>query len=266
MLKKTTISILEGTPLYRTLLTRMISSIDGYELVSVYQDVESAHQLLLQPSDVVVIDQDTGNPDKIMELMRRLNGLGSVSVIACSMQEDEILLRRVFSVGGVIGFIVKHSAYDEFRSNMMLAMNGGMPISRSIVRRLVNIVRHDFPKPPAHELSANVSLACQLINEVLSLPFSHNQENLSDFLSRRIGLSYHQLSLQFKKEMGINLSHFVIMQRIEKVKGMIREGKFSLSQIANMMDYSSVAHLSAQFRKTTGFTPSEFKRTLSFNR
>jgi AraC-like DNA-binding protein len=66
--------------------------------------------------------------------------------------------------------------------------------------------------------------------------------------------------------MGINLSHFVIMQRIEKVKGMIREGKFSLSQIANMMDYSSVAHLSAQFRKTTGFTPSEFKRTLSFNR
>jgi AraC family transcriptional regulator len=98
---------------------------------------------------------------------------------------------------------------------------------------------------------------------LLLSPFSLRQEKLSDFLSRGVGMSYHHLSLQFKKDMGINLSQYVINQRIERVKAMLREGNYSLSQIANMMDYSSVAHLSAQFRKITGLTPSEFKRTIS---
>jgi AraC-like DNA-binding protein len=62
--------------------------------------------------------------------------------------------------------------------------------------------------------------------------------------------------------MRINLSQYVIIRKIDRVKTMIQEDRHSLTQIANQMDYSSVAHLSAQFRKITGLSASEFKRSV----
>lgn len=262
MQKKTTISILECNPLYRAMLIRMISSIDGYALDKVYHDLDSARNLLLQPSDVAIIDLEAAPDVEIFGFIRKLNELESVTVIACSLQDDDLLMRQAFSVG-LTGYVIKNSSYDEFRFNLILAMNGGMPISRAVVKRLAEVIRRDFSKPPSSHISPSVSQACQLVEELLSSPYSLRKEKLSDFLSRRVGMSYHHLSLQFKKDMGINLSQYVINQRIERVKAMLREGNYSLSQIANMMEYSSVAHLSAQFRKITGLTPSEFKRTIS---
>ena len=173
-------------------------------------------------------------------------------------------MRKVFAIG-VNGYIIKDSSYDEFRAHLILALKGGIPMSRSVVRNLVESVRKEFFLAPSAGLSESVSLACQMIEEVLASPYSLKQENLSDFLSRQIGLSYHQLSILFKKEMGMNLSQYVILKKIERVKLLIGENHFSLTQIANLMDYSSVAHLSTQFRKATGVTPTEFKRIISFS-
>jgi len=239
----------------------MISSIDGYTLDRVYKNVESASCLTTHPSDVVIIDLESGETGEVLGLVRKLNELGSVSVIACSQKDNDLLMRQAFNAGAT-GYIVKHSSYDEFRANLTLALSGGMPISRSVVRRLVEVVRRDFSGPPDPGISEPVSLACQLIDEVLASPYSLKQENISHFLSRRIGLSYHQLSLQFKKEMGVNLSHYVILKKVERVKYMIREDHQSITQIANIMDYSSVAHLSAQFRKICGITPTEYRRVI----
>ena len=261
MNKKTTISLLEGSALYRALLTRMISSIDGYALDRVYQDVESARMLMSEPSDVMIIDLEAGESGEIFRFIRQLVEKGTSSVIACSQQEDDLLMRQVFS-SGATGYIVKNSSYDEFRANLMLGLSGGMPISRSVVERLVEVVHRDFSSSPNRGISQPVSLTCQLIDEVLSSPFSLRQENLSDFLSRRVGLSYHHLSNQFKKEMSVTLSQYVILKKIDRVKQMIREDHHSLTQIANVMDYSSVAHLSTQFRKIMGLTPSDYRRSI----
>jgi AraC-like DNA-binding protein len=261
MHKKTTISLLEGSALYRALLTRMISSIDGYALDRVYQDVESARMLMSEPSDVMIIDLEAGESGKIFSFIRQLVKKGTSSVIACSQQEDDLLMRQVFS-SGATGYIVKNSSYDEFRANLMLGLSGGMPISRSVVERLVEVVHRDFSSSPNRGISQPVFLTCQLIDEVLSSPFSLRQENLSDFLSRRVGLSYHHLSNQFKKEMSVTLSQYVILKKIDRVKQMIREDHHSLTQIANVMDYSSVAHLSTQFRKIMGLTPSDYRRSI----
>lgn len=262
MHKKTTISILERSPLYRAMLTRMIASIDGYAMDKVCQDLDEANNILLHPTDVVVVDLQAASAADIFGFIRKLIALDGVNVIASSLQEDDMLIRQAFSIG-VMGYVVKNSTYEEFRLNMMLAINGGMPISRSVVKRLVDVVRRDYSTPSAPNLSPSIFLTCQLIEELLASPFSLRQEKVSDFLSRRTGMSYPQLSIQFKKEMGINLSQYMIIQRISRVKPMLKEGNYSLSQIANMMDYSSVAHLSAQFRKITGQTPSAYKQTIS---
>jgi len=262
MHRKTTISVMDGNALYRSMLTRMIATIDGFVFDRMYADLDSARALLTEPSDVVIIDLEAGPPELVFRFLRALTETGGVSVIACSQKVNDALMRQAFTVG-VNGYIIKDSSYDEFRANLALALNGGMPVSRSIMRRLVDVVRRDFSSPSGIRQSEPVSMACRLIEEVLSSPFSLRQENLSDYLSRRIGLSYHQHSLQFKREMGINLSQYVIVKRIDRVKSMIMEDQHSLTQIANHMDYSSVAHLSAQFRKITGQSPSDFRRSAS---
>lgn len=253
--------MLEGNPIYRALLTRMINSIDGYVLDRVFKDTIQARTLLKFPSDVVIVDLEARNIDDIFDLVRRLNEMGDVMIIACSHKENDEMMRRAFS-SGVSGYMVKTSSYEEFRANLMLALSGGMPLSRSVVRRLVEVVRRDFSRPVLSGISEPIALTCQLIEEVLASPFSLKQENLSDFLSRRVGISYHHLSIQFKKEMSVNLSQYMILKKIDRVKDMIREDHHSLTQIANMMDYSSVAHLSTQFRKITGLTPSDYRRSI----
>jgi AraC-like DNA-binding protein len=82
----------------------------------------------------------------------------------------------------------------------------------------------------------------------------------SEFIAREVGQEYHSLSTLFSSVEGITLEHYLILQKIERVKELLKYGEMSLSQIAYSMDYSSVAHVSSQFKKMTGMTPSQFKQ------
>src|SRR5688572_27153726 len=92
--------------------------------------------------------------------------------------------------------------------------------------------------------------------------------NWSSVLSEELHYEYNYLSNLFSSVEGITLEQYIIRQKIEKVKELLFYDELNLSQIANRMGYSSVAHLSAQFKKVTGFTPSEMKksRDLDHNR
>jgi AraC-like DNA-binding protein len=81
---------------------------------------------------------------------------------------------------------------------------------------------------------------------------------LSEFLSRELDVSYFTISQLFSKIKGITLEHFYLVQRIEKVKELLLYEKLSLTEIAHQLHYSSTAHLSAQFKKITGLTPTFF--------
>lgn len=83
--------------------------------------------------------------------------------------------------------------------------------------------------------------------------------SLSAFLGKQVEKEYSQLSRLFSEVEGITIEQFFILQKIEKVKEWLVYGEFSLSEIAWKLGYSSVAHLSAQFKKVTGLTPSKFK-------
>ncbi len=82
----------------------------------------------------------------------------------------------------------------------------------------------------------------------------------SDYLEKEVGMDYHSMSKLFSEVEGITIEHFLISQKVERVKELLIYNEFSISEIALQLGYSSVAHLSGQFKKLTGFNPSEFKK------
>ncbi len=81
----------------------------------------------------------------------------------------------------------------------------------------------------------------------------------SQYLSEKLNYDYTYLSNTFSEVKGITIEHYIIMHKIEKVKELILYDELNLSEIAQKMHYSSSAHLSNQFKKITGLTPSFFK-------
>jgi len=81
----------------------------------------------------------------------------------------------------------------------------------------------------------------------------------SDYLVEKLGLSYQKMSRIFSQHESITLEKFIIQNKIERIKELINQEEFTLSEIAYMMDYSSVHYLSNQFKKITGLSVSEYK-------
>lgn len=90
--------------------------------------------------------------------------------------------------------------------------------------------------------------------------------NYSNLIAKKLQHEYSYLSHLFSEVEGITIEQFIIQQKIERVKELLVYNENSISQIAFDMNYSSVAHLSAQFKKITGLTPSQFKNLRQKNR
>lgn len=90
--------------------------------------------------------------------------------------------------------------------------------------------------------------------------------NFSTLLSDKLNQEYTSISKLFSAAEGITIERFILKQKIEKVKELIFYKELTLSEIAFQMGYSSVAHLSSQFKKETGMTPTEFKKLDAPNR
>jgi len=83
--------------------------------------------------------------------------------------------------------------------------------------------------------------------------------NFSDFLSEKLKHDYTYLANLFSEVTGTTIEHFIIIHKIERVKELLVYNELSLTEISYMLDYSSVSHLSSQFKKVTGLTPTFFK-------
>ncbi len=83
--------------------------------------------------------------------------------------------------------------------------------------------------------------------------------NFSKVLSSELAKEYSQLSKLFSETEGVTIEHYVILQKIERVKELLAYNEMNLNEISYRLGYSSVAHLSAQFKKVTGLTPTQFK-------
>ena len=96
----------------------------------------------------------------------------------------------------------------------------------------------------------------EMVHQVEELP----KTNFSDFISKKLDYDYTYLANLFSEVQGTTIEQYIISHKIERIKELIVYGEMNITEIANKMNYSSVAHLSSHFKKATGLTPSHFKQ------
>lgn len=108
----------------------------------------------------------------------------------------------------------------------------------------------------------NVQLVAKIkvsISQLINLSEELEKPKTSDFLSKAVNSDYAYLSKVFSSNQGISIEKYIIIRKVERIKELLVYSKLSLVDIAFKLHYSSVAHLSNQFKKVTGLTPSFFK-------
>lgn len=100
----------------------------------------------------------------------------------------------------------------------------------------------------------------QALMEYLNLGMDSQNIKLSSFITKKIPYDYSYLSDLFSSVEGKTIEQYFILQRIEKVKELLVYDQLSLTEISYQTGFSSVHHLSSQFKKVTGLTPSHFKK------
>lgn len=107
------------------------------------------------------------------------------------------------------------------------------------------------------------SKTIEQIKNVIRDLVHHNENelkvNLSDYLSKKLNVDYSHLTSLFSKVEGMTIEKYYITQKIEYVKELLTSDNLSTGKIAHKLNYSSTAHLSNQFKKVTGFTPTYYK-------
>ena len=99
-----------------------------------------------------------------------------------------------------------------------------------------------------------------VISEMIHYSDDIPKMNYSDYLSEKLKHDYTYMSNIFSEVKGITIQQFIIAHKIEKVKELLFYDELNLTEIAYRLHYSSVAHLSNQFKKITGLSPSQFKQ------
>lgn len=114
------------------------------------------------------------------------------------------------------------------------------------------------------------SILIEKIKNVVVELIHHTHEalktNFSAHLSKALEYDYTYLANLFSEVEGITIEHFLIIHKIERVKELLVYDELSLKEISYKLHYSSVAHLSNQFKKITGLTPSHFKKLKNYRR
>jgi AraC-like DNA-binding protein len=141
---------------------------------------------------------------------------------------------------------------------------GEVDIMENISVRQHEKIRQVLMKSGLELMDDKKSVFIQKIKNVIIDLVHYSEEplaiNLSQYLSQQLQHDYTYLSNLFSEVQGITIEKFFIAHKIERVKELLVYNELTLTEIAYNMHYSSVGHLSAQFKKVTGLTPSYFKQ------
>ena len=108
------------------------------------------------------------------------------------------------------------------------------------------------------------AILIERIKNIIIEMIHHSEEvvkvNFSDYLTQKLNHNYTYLANLFSEVQGSTIEQFIISHKIERIKELMIYGELNITEIAWQMNYSSVAHLSSQFKKVTGLSPSHFKQ------
>ena len=141
---------------------------------------------------------------------------------------------------------------------------GEADIIENISAEMREKIRTALHKSGLELMDDKKSVLIQRIKNVIIESVHYSEEpltiNFSEFLSQKLTHDYTYLANLFSEVQGTTIEQFIIAHKIERVKELLVYGELNLTEIAYQMHYSSVAHLSTQFKKVTGLTPSHFKK------
>jgi AraC-like DNA-binding protein len=127
-----------------------------------------------------------------------------------------------------------------------------------------DLLRENLAKSGLELLDDKRAILIERIKNVIVEMVHYTDEipkvNYSEYISEKLHHDYTYLSNIFSEVKGITIQHYIIMHKIERVKELLLYDELNLTEIAFMLNYSSVAHLSNQFKKITGLSPSFFKQ------
>ncbi len=140
---------------------------------------------------------------------------------------------------------------------------GVVEIVENITSEQHELLRLNLLKSGLELLDDKKSILIEKIKNVVIEMIHYSEElpkiNYSDYISEKLHYDYTYLSNIFSEVKGITIQHFIIINKIEKVKELLLYDELDLTEISYRLNYSSVAHLSSQFKKVTGLSPSYFK-------
>jgi AraC-like DNA-binding protein len=146
---------------------------------------------------------------------------------------------------------------------------GEVEIRESLLPEKLSLLDESLKKAGLSLLQDKKSILIEKIKTII-IELIHNSKeplkvNFSDYLSEKLDHDYTYLANIFSADQGITIEHFMIKHRIEQVKELLLYDELNITEIAYKMHYHNVAHMSSQFKRTTGLTPSEYKH-LRFKR
>ncbi|MBU1013459.1 MAG: helix-turn-helix transcriptional regulator [Bacteroidetes bacterium] len=141
---------------------------------------------------------------------------------------------------------------------------GSVEIMEDITEEMRFELKKNLLKSGLELLDDKKSILIERIKNVITEMIHYCDEipkvNYSDYISEKLGYDYTYLANTFSEVKGITIQQFIIMNKIEKIKELLLYDELNLTEISYMLHYSSVAHLSNQFKKVTGLTPSYYKQ------
>lgn len=144
---------------------------------------------------------------------------------------------------------------------------GEVEIMENITEEQQNQLKFRLSQSGLELMDNQKSILIERIKVTIIEMIHYNEElpkiNFSEYLSDKLKHDYTYLAKLFSEVTGVTIEHYIIIHKIERVKELLLYNEFSLTEIAYKLNYSSVAHLSNQFKKVTGLTPTFYKQLKS---
>lgn len=141
---------------------------------------------------------------------------------------------------------------------------GEVEVREELSARQVNTLAAGLLKSGLELLEDKKAILIEKVRNVIIEMVHHSEEpllhNFSTYLSEKLKYDYGYLSTLFSEVKGMTIGNYIILHRIERAKELLGYNELSLTEIAEKLHYSSVSHLSNQFKKVTGLSPSYFKK------
>ena len=160
--------------------------------------------------------------------------------------------------------MVVKEALDQLNLHYTFVDLGSVEIVEDLTLKQREKLKLDLLRSGLELMDDKKAMLIEKIKNVIIEMIHYSEEipkvNYSDYISEKLGLDYTHMSKIFSEVKGITIEHFIIYHKIERVKELLLYDELNLTQISYLLDYSSVSHLSKQFKKVTGLTPRFFKK------